>query len=339
MPYVVLFHFWMFFSLLWDDTRVPEFQADLISSGQSIPCKLEDIRVGKQIALELHVANKLEEQIEIDRVEPSCGCTVATIDGDKTIDPQKGFTVKMSLRIEDPGIFEKPVFFYRKGTDSPLFAVKIQGNAHEQIQYKLPHSVELDPKTYTATVDLELKALFDDVRMDVSKIAVVGAAFEKFSVVSADPPIDPVDGQPPQGPNNPPQPPPEICGIETDKIECKWPYNFPNTVLGNLKCQLRGKCELNDFNGKQECKDIEDDFPLEEYVGTTTLKKDIIQIVEAPNAPKRKLYEKTEKICYQIYDCETECVDLGMGNFQCKRKENPRVKNTYFEYKWKGKCP
>ena len=186
MPYVVLFHFWMFFSLLWDDTRVPEFQADLISSGQSIPCKLEDIRVGKQIALELHVANKLEEQIEIDRVEPSCGCTVATIDGDKTIDPQKGFTVKMSLRIEDPGIFEKPVFFYRKGTDSPLFAVKIQGNAHEQIQYKLPHSVELDPKTYTATVDLELKALFDDVQMDVSKIVVVGAAFEKFSVVSAD---------------------------------------------------------------------------------------------------------------------------------------------------------
>jgi hypothetical protein len=186
MPYVVLFHFWMLFSLLWDDTRVPEFQADLISSGQSIPCKLEDIRVGKQIALELHVANKLEEQIEIDRVEPSCGCTVATIDGDKTIDPQKGFTVKMSLRIEDPGIFEKPVFFYRKGTDSPLFAIKIQGNAHEQIQYKLPHSVELDPKTYTATVDLELKALFDDVQMDVSKIAVVGAAFEKFSVVSAD---------------------------------------------------------------------------------------------------------------------------------------------------------
>jgi hypothetical protein len=186
MPYVVLFHFWMLFSLLWDDTRVPEFQADLISSGQSIPCKLEDIRVGKQIALELHVANKLEEQIEIDRVEPSCGCTVATIDGDKTIDPQKGFTVKMSLRIEDPGIFEKPVFFYRKGTDSPLFAVKIQGNAHEQIQYKLPHSVELDPKTYTATVDLELKALFDDVQMDVSKIVVVGAAFEKFSVVSAD---------------------------------------------------------------------------------------------------------------------------------------------------------
>jgi hypothetical protein len=174
------------FSLLWDDTRVPEFQADLISSGQSIPCKLEDIRVGKQIALELLVANKLEEQIEIDRVEPSCGCTVATIDGDKTIDPQKGLTVKMSLRIDDPGIFEKPVFFYRKGTDSPLFAVKIQGNAHEQIQYTLPHSVELDPKTYSATVDLELKALFDDVEMDVGKIAVVGDAFEKFSVESAD---------------------------------------------------------------------------------------------------------------------------------------------------------
>jgi hypothetical protein len=186
MPYFVLFHFWMLFSLLWDDTRVPEFQADLISSGQSIPCKLEDIRVGKQIALELLVANKLEEQIEIDRVEPSCGCTVATIDGDKTIDPQKGLTVKMSLRIDDPGIFEKPVFFYRKGTDSPLFAVKIQGNAHEQIQYTLPHSVELDPKTYSATVDLELKALFDDVEMDVGKIAVVGDAFEKFSVESAD---------------------------------------------------------------------------------------------------------------------------------------------------------
>ena len=46
--------------------------------------------------------------------------------------------------------------------------------------------MELDPKTYSATVDLELKALFDDVEMDVSKIAVVGDAFEKFSVESAD---------------------------------------------------------------------------------------------------------------------------------------------------------
>jgi hypothetical protein len=33
---------------------------------------------------------------------------------------------------------------------------------------------------------LELKALFDDVEMDASKIAVVGDAFEKFSVESAD---------------------------------------------------------------------------------------------------------------------------------------------------------
>lgn len=155
---------------------------------------------------------------------------------------------------------------------------------------------------------------------------------------STDAPIDPVDGQPPQGPNNPQQPPAEICGIETDKIECKWPYNFSNTKLVNLKCQLRGKCELNVINGKQECKDIVDDFPLEEYVGTTTLKT-IKQFVEAPNATRRELYQKTEKICYEIYDCETECIELGRRNYECKRKKDPRKKETYFEYKWKGPCP
>jgi hypothetical protein len=186
MPALARLLFWLIATCCFDDGPAPEFQADLISSGQSIPCKLEDLRVGKAIVLEVRIANKLEEPIEIDRVEPSCGCTVATIDGDKKIEPQKVLTVKMSLKIEDPGIFEKPVFFYKKGADSPLFAVKIQGNAHEQIQYTLPHSVELDPKTYSATVDLELKALFDDVEMDVGKIAVVGDAFEKFSVESAD---------------------------------------------------------------------------------------------------------------------------------------------------------
>lgn len=186
MPELVRWMFWFVAICCCYDGPAPEFQADLISSGQSIPCKLEDLRVGKAIVLEVRIANKLEEPIEIDRVEPSCGCTVATIDGDKKIEPQKALTVKMSLKIEDPGIFEKPVFFYKKGADSPLFAVKIQGNAHEQIQYTLPHSVELDPKTYSATVDLELKALFDDVEMDVGKIAVVGDAFEKFSVESAD---------------------------------------------------------------------------------------------------------------------------------------------------------
>jgi len=50
----------------------------------------------------------------------------------------------------------------------------------------LPPSVELDPKTHNATVELELKALFEDVKMDVEKIVVVGDAFEKLSVESAD---------------------------------------------------------------------------------------------------------------------------------------------------------
>ena len=186
MPYLARLLFWLIATCCFDDGPAPEFQADLISSGQSIPCKLEDLRVGKAIVLEVRIANKLEEPIEIDRVEPSCGCTVATIDGDKKIEPQKALTVKMSLKIEDPGIFEKPVFFYKKGADSPLFAVKIQGNAHEQIQHTLPYSVELDPKTYSATVELELKALFEDVKMDVEKIVVVGDAFEKLSVESAD---------------------------------------------------------------------------------------------------------------------------------------------------------
>lgn len=185
MPHIAPLLFWLITNCVFDDPQVPEFQADLISSGQSIPCKLEDLRVGKAIVLEVRIANNLEEPIEIDRVEPSCGCTVATIDGDKKIEPQKALTVKMSLKIEDPGIFEKPVFFYKKGADSPLFAVKIQGNAQDQIEHKLPPSVELDPKTHNATVELELKALFEDVKMDVEKIVVVGDAFEKLSVESA----------------------------------------------------------------------------------------------------------------------------------------------------------
>ncbi|MFN7797399.1 MAG: DUF1573 domain-containing protein, partial [Planctomycetota bacterium] len=103
MPHIAPLLFWLITNCVFDDPQVPEFQADLISSGQSIPCKLEDIRVGKAIVLEVRIANKLEEPIEIDRVEPSCGCTVATIDGDKKIEPQKALTVKMSLKIEDPG--------------------------------------------------------------------------------------------------------------------------------------------------------------------------------------------------------------------------------------------
>lgn len=163
---------------------------------------------------------------------------------------------------------------------------------------------------------------------------------------STDAPIDPIDGQPPQGPNNPPQPPAnppaEICGIETDKIECKWPYDLPprfdhTTVLRNQKCKIRGRCVRNRFTGNYDCKDIDDQFILDEYEGTTTLIKDIKQIVEAPNAPEKKLYEKTEKVCYAVYECETECVK--QGTYQCKRKRDPKDKKTYFEYKFKGDCP
>jgi len=99
MPYLARLLFWLIATCCFDDGPAPEFQADLISSGQSIPCKLEDLRVGKAIVLEVRIANKLVEPIEIDRVEPSCGCTVATIDGDKKIEPQKALTVKMSLKI------------------------------------------------------------------------------------------------------------------------------------------------------------------------------------------------------------------------------------------------
>jgi hypothetical protein len=162
---------------------------------------------------------------------------------------------------------------------------------------------------------------------------------------STDAPIDPVDGQPPQGPNNPPQPPAEICGIETDKIEYKWPYNIPagvdhSVVLRNQKCNIRGRCHLNALNGKHECKDIEDQFILDDYEGTTTLIKDIKQIVQAPDAPRRKLFDKIEKTCYTIYECETECRKIGSNSYVCQRKENPKKEEKkYSEYKWKGDCP
>ena len=164
---------------------------------------------------------------------------------------------------------------------------------------------------------------------------------------STDAPIDPIDEQPPQGPNNPPQPPAnppaEICGIETDKIECKWPYDLPprfdhTTVLRNQKCKIRGRCVRNRFTGNYDCKDIDDQFILDEYEGTTTLIKDIKQIVEAPNAPDKKLYEKTEKVCYTIYECDTECRRIGHNSYVCQRGEKKEEKK-YFEYKWKGDCP
>jgi hypothetical protein len=69
MPYLGRLLCWLIATCCFDDGAVSEFQADLISSGQSIPCKLEDIRVGKAIVLEIRIANKLEEPIEIDRVE------------------------------------------------------------------------------------------------------------------------------------------------------------------------------------------------------------------------------------------------------------------------------
>jgi hypothetical protein len=160
---------------------------------------------------------------------------------------------------------------------------------------------------------------------------------------SASAPIDPIDGQPPQGPNNPPQPPPQICGIEAkDPFECKWPYDIrlpyqPPYILGNQKCKIRGKCVRNEIDGKRYCEDIEDLFLLDEYEGTTTIEK-IKQIDPAPDAPKKQLYEKTEKVCYTIYECDTECRRIGHNSYVCQRGEKKEEKK-YFEYKWKGDCP
>jgi hypothetical protein len=56
MPYLARLLCWLIATCCFDDGAVPEFQADLISSGQSIPCKLEDIRVGKAIVLEVRQA-------------------------------------------------------------------------------------------------------------------------------------------------------------------------------------------------------------------------------------------------------------------------------------------
>jgi hypothetical protein len=152
--------FWFVAICCFDDGPTPEFQADLISSGQSIPCKLEDLRVGKAIVLEVRISNKLEEPIEIDRVEPSCGCTVATIDGDKKIEPQKALTVKMSLKIEDPGIFEKPVFFYKKGADSSDRLVSVKFTLDEKSPiWQVPSGVL---KFSTASESVEVPFVFQE---------------------------------------------------------------------------------------------------------------------------------------------------------------------------------
>jgi hypothetical protein len=71
-------------------------------------------------------------------------------------------------------------------------------------------------------------------------------------------------------------------------------------VLRNQKCNIRGRCIRNRFTGNYDCKDIDDQFILDEYEGTTTVIKDIKQIVEAPNAPEKKLYEKTKKSATQF---------------------------------------
>ena len=156
MPALVRLMFWFVAICCFDDGPTPEFRADLISSGQSIPCKLEDIRVGKAIVLEVRIANKLEEPIEIDRVEPSCGCT-----------------------------------------------------ARDQ-----------------------------------------------------------------------------------------W---------------------------------------FEEYVGETG-RVEYEQVQAAPNGPNKKLYSDDTKVCYVIYDCETECVRLK-GSLTCVRKDKPRVTVDFHEFKINGDCP
>jgi hypothetical protein len=152
-------------------------------------------------------------------------------------------------------------------------------------------------------------------------------------------PIDPIDGQPPQGPNNPPQPPanPDICGVVVDpKFVCENPYPFPRTWLVNVKCKDRGRCGTMDkVTGNHPC--IARNQWFEEYVGETG-RVEYEQVQAAPNGPNKKLYSDDTKVCYVIYDCETECVRLK-GSLTCVRKDKPRVTADFHEFKIKGDCP
>ena len=65
MPALARLLFWLVATCCFDDGPTPEFQADLISSGQSIPCKLEDLRVGKAIVLEVRIASAAPRKLTL----------------------------------------------------------------------------------------------------------------------------------------------------------------------------------------------------------------------------------------------------------------------------------
>ena len=76
---------------------------------------------------------------------------------------------------------------------------------------------------------------------------------------------------------------------------------------------------------------------FEEYVGETG-RVEYEPVQAAPNGPNKKLYSDDTKVCYVIYDCETECVRLK-GSLTCVRKDKPRVTVDFHEFKIKGDCP
>ena len=65
MPALARLLFWLVATCCFDDGPTHEFQADLISSGQSIPCKLEDLRVGKAIVLEVRIASAAPRKLTL----------------------------------------------------------------------------------------------------------------------------------------------------------------------------------------------------------------------------------------------------------------------------------
>lgn len=161
---------------------------------------------------------------------------------------------------------------------------------------------------------------------------------EPASPGSTDATIDPIDGQPPQGPNNP-QPPanPDICGVVVDpKFVCEHPYQAPHPGLVNIKCKDRGRCGDRDpVTGKYPCN-ARDQW-LEEYVGETG-RVEYMQVQAAPNGPNKKLYSDQTKICYKIYDCETDCL-VKRFTKTCVRKDKARVTKDFHEFTHKGDCP
>lgn len=123
------------------------------------------------------IKNEGEGLLQIDRVKPGCGCTVANISS-KNLAPGETAEISTTLSIKSKsGLQNKPVRVYSNDPKHPVYELKITGTAVAEIavspSYLRFASV---PEGQTSTQEISIKSNIDEP----FKVTQVKVASEKF---------------------------------------------------------------------------------------------------------------------------------------------------------------